>query len=108
MTRVSAERSAELILTVPDLVVIDSRRGVEHAKGHLEGAVSLPDTDMTEQSLADAAGDKRQPLLFYCNGERCGRSANACEKAVSWGYQRIYWLRGGWNEWVEMGLPVSR
>lgn len=106
--RVTAEEAVKLLLTEHALVVIDARRREEHAKGHIEGAVSLLDATMTEESLAAHVPTKNIPILFYCNGDRCVRSTRACQKAVSWGYNNVYWLRGGWKEWTEKGFPVAR
>jgi len=103
---VSAEEVIELILLNPDLIVIDSRKKTEYAKGHIEGAVNLLNTDMNQQSLEMLAPDKTKPVLFYCNGVRCLRSADAVTKALDWGYKNIFWFRGGWNEWTEKRLPV--
>ena len=106
--RVSAEQVVELILSDPELVIVDARRAEEHAKGHVEGAISLLDTDITAKTLRKHIKDVMTPVLFYCNGERCLRSTHACRKAVAAGYQRVYWFRGGWMEWVEKELPVAR
>ncbi|HEY0721310.1 MAG TPA: rhodanese-like domain-containing protein [Gammaproteobacteria bacterium] len=107
-TQVTAEQLVEMIRNVPELVLIDARNHEEYTKGHIEGALSILDTDMTAELLAKSAHHKERPLLFYCNGERCLRSANAARKAVKWGYRRVYWLRGGWQEWTSKGLPVSQ
>ena len=104
---VDAEEAANLIVNTPNLVVIDSRKEVEFLKGHIQGAVSLLDTEMTHEKLRKYAPDKSAPLLFYCNGERCLRSSRAAKKAMQWDYKLIYWFRGGWNEWVESGMPIS-
>lgn len=106
--RVDAEQVIELIQGTPGLVIIDARRNEEHAKGHIEGAVSLVDTDMSETTLGQHVPGKDSPVLFYCNGERCLRSGNAALKAVEWGYLHVYWFRGGWEEWVAKELPVSK
>lgn len=103
---VSAEEVIEQILLNPDLVVIDSRKKMEYAKGHIEGALNLLNTDMTKQSLELIAPEKTKPILFYCNGARCLRSSDAVAKALDWGYKNIFWFRGGWNEWTEKRLPV--
>ena len=105
---VGAEETVELIVNTPNLLIIDSRKGVEHLKGHIQGSISLLDTEMTLEQLSKHAPDKSTPLLFYCNGERCLRSSRAAIKAQDWGYKLIYWFRGGWNEWLEKGMPVSR
>ena len=105
---VDVETTAELIVRTPDLLIVDSRKGTEYIKGHIQRAISLPDTDMTLELLSNHVPDKSTPLLFYCNGERCLRSSRAAAQAVDWGYSKIYWFRGGWNEWVDKGMPISR
>lgn len=102
----SAEQVIDLILSRPDLVLIDSRKKTEYVKGHIEGAFNLLNTNMTREDLEKIAPNKSATLLFYCNGERCIRSSDAVSKALSWGYTNIYWFRGGWKEWTEKRLPV--
>lgn len=106
-TRVSAEETAVLIVNTSNLLIIDSRKEVEYSKGHIQGAISLLDTEMTPEMLSQHATDESTPLLFYCNGERCLRSSRAATKALDWGYSKIYWFRGGWNEWTDKGMPIS-
>lgn len=103
---VTAEEAIDLMLESPDMPVIDSRKKTEYVKGHIEGAVSLLDTEMTEQALFDICPEKHSPILFYCNGVRCLRSSNAILKARDWGYTNLFWFRGGWKEWSEKRLPV--
>lgn len=106
--RIDAETAAAKIISTPDLLIVDSRKEIEYLKGHIQGAVSLPDTEMTFKKLSKHAPDKSTPILFYCDGERCLRSSRAAKKALGWGYKTIYWFRGGWNEWVEKSMPISR
>jgi len=101
-----AEQVIELILSEPALVVIDSRKKTEYIKGHIEGAINMLNTRMTPARLEELAADKSTKLLFYCNGERCMRSSDAVNKALSWGYENIFWPRGGWKEWTAKRLPV--
>ncbi len=107
-TNLSAEQVIDLILAQPELVIIDARKQEEFAKGHIENAISLLDTRMSEEALAQHVPDKANAVLFYCNGKRCMRSTNAANKALSWGYSKVYWFRGGWGEWREKQLPVSK
>lgn len=106
--RVDAEETVTLITNNPDLLVFDSRKEIEYSKGHIQGAISLLDTEMTQAGLNTLAPDLARPVLFYCNGIRCLRSSRAASYAVKWGYKKVYWFRGGWNEWIEMGMPISR
>jgi rhodanese-related sulfurtransferase len=107
-TRVSAEQAVELILASPKMVIIDSRHAEEFAKGHIEGAINLLDTDTSPEILARHLAGKDTPVLLYCNGERCLRSSNAAKTAVNAGYKKVYWFRGGWMEWVEKKMPVTK
>ena len=102
---VTAEEAIELILQDPDMPIIDSRKKAEYLKGHIEGAVSMLNTDMTEDDLAELVPDRDTTILFYCNGERCLRSTDAIGKAQSWGYSNLIWFRGGWKEWSSKQLP---
>ncbi|MDQ1363098.1 MAG: hypothetical protein QG652_958 [Pseudomonadota bacterium] len=105
-TTLTAEEVVELILSRPGLVIIDSRKKTEYLKGHIEGAISILNTDMKPEDLSRVAANKNQAILFYCNGIRCKRSSDAASKAAAWGYQNLYWYRGGWDEWMEKRLPV--
>ena len=103
---VTAEEAIDLILQNPEMPIIDSRKKTEFVKGHIEGAISLLNTDMTEQDLQRVAPERDSAILFYCNGARCLRSTDAIRKAKSWGYSNLIWFRGGWKEWTEKRLPV--
>ena len=102
---VTAEEAIDLILANPDMPIIDSRKKAEYLKGHIEGAVSMLNTDMTEADLEAIVPDKDTRILFYCNGERCMRSTDAITKAKRWGYDNLVWFRGGWKEWSDKRLP---
>lgn len=105
-TNLSAEDVVEKILSNPEMIVIDSRKNTEYVKGHIEGAVNILNTGMTQSNLAAVTSNKSVPLLFYCNGHRCMRSTDAVKKALSWGYQSVFWFRGGWKEWTTKRLPI--
>jgi len=103
---VNAEQAIDLILNNPDLIVIDARKKTEYVKGHIEGAINMLNTKMKAEDLDKIATDKTRAILFYCNGTRCMRSADAIRKAKSWGYTNLIWFRGGWKEWTDKRLPV--
>ena len=51
----------------PDALILDARSADAYAAGHIKGAVNLPFTDFTPESLAAVVGDKDRPVLIYCN-----------------------------------------
>lgn len=107
-TKISAEELIKLAQSDPGLVIIDSRKPSDHTHGYIEGSISLPDTVTTAASLANNIPTKSTPVIFYCNGIKCGRSATAARIAAGAGYNKIYWFRGGWAEWTAKGYPVTR
>ena len=107
-TKVSAEKVIDLFESAPNLTVIDARKASDFEKGHIEGAINLANTDTDEASLSKIVPAKADPVLFYCNGITCGRSVESAKKAVSYGYSKVYWFRGGMQEWEQKGLPVEK
>jgi phage shock protein E len=51
----------------PGTIILDARSADAFAAGHIEGAINLPFTDFTSESLARVIGDPNQRVLIYCN-----------------------------------------
>jgi phage shock protein E len=51
----------------PGTLVLDARSADAYAAGHIRGAVNLPFTDFTADSLARVIGERDRPILIYCN-----------------------------------------
>lgn len=51
----------------PGTVILDARSADAYAQGHIEGAINLPFTDFTDQSLRAALRDPNVRILIYCN-----------------------------------------
>ena len=51
----------------PDTIVLDARSADAYAEGHIAGAINLPFTDFTDQSLSEALRDTNVRILIYCN-----------------------------------------
>jgi len=94
--------------TISNLIVIDSRVASDRLNGYIENSISLPDSKTNCSTLAEVSSDKDRPLLFYCNGVECGRSVVAIKIAKSCGYTNLYWFRGGFQEWLEIGYPYVK
>ena len=88
-------------------MVIDARKPFDWERGHIDGAVHIVNTEMTKEKLA-AVARRDQPIVFYCNGPKCYRSGDASAKAVGWGWTRVYWFRGGTEEWAAKNFPLTK
>jgi rhodanese-related sulfurtransferase len=103
---IDAEQVIEMVVQHPDTVLIDSRVGIDRADGYIEGSVHLVDTKTDCDSLAGLIGTRMTPVIFYCNGVRCDRSGRAVGVAVGCGYRKVYWFRGGIEEWRTKEFPL--
>lgn len=105
-TIVNADGLIAAVTQLPGLVLVDSRIKADRKEGFIEGSVSLPDTDTNCDSLAETVPTLDSPVLFYCNGIKCGRSGRAAVIAVNCGYTHIYWYRNGMEEWQGKEFPL--
>lgn len=63
-------------LTSADTIWLDVRSTLEYKMGHLEGAIHLPHSDVSEQATV-LLPDKDDEILVYC------RSGNRADKALA-------------------------
>jgi hypothetical protein len=67
----------------PETLILDARSESAFAQGHIRGAVNLPLTDFTAQSLARTIGrDRNRPILIYCNNNFRNNRAPVMLKSV--------------------------
>lgn len=111
---VAPQRAARLIAfdafkaaaAKPDALILDARSADAFARGHMAGAVNLPLTDFTADSLATIIGaDPGRTILIYCNDNFRNDAAPVWMKAaplalniqtfinlVGYGYPNVYEL----------------
>ena len=86
-------------------VVLDARSADKYALRHIRGAVSLPFTDFTAESLAKVIPAKTTRVLIYCNNNFRGAPRSLASKGApaslnistyialaTYGYTNIYEL----------------
>lgn len=90
-------------------IIIDSRpRERVYDKGHIPGAISIPDTEF--ETMSDKLpADKASQLIFYCGGLKCMKSHKSAFKAEKMGYSNIKVYAEGYPDWKDNGglLAVS-
>ena len=94
------------------VVFIDVSHPDEWNKRHIPRAKSLTyvrakesaHTRFTKASLM-AVVDKTAELVVYCNGD-CYPEWQAA-KAANWGYEKVYFLRGDLQAWIDAGFPIE-
>lgn len=105
---VSAEQLIEILMSDSPPLLIDARIKQDRDYGFIENSISLPDIETNCDSLAKVAENKKQHLLFYCNGVQCGRSVISIKVARSCGYHNLSWFKGGFAEWKDKGYQYVK
>lgn len=82
------------------LTLVDARpKERKYDKGHIPGAISLPDSQFDKLAAQLLPADKAAPLYFYCDGLECKLSNDSAEKAVKLGYSNVKVVPAGWPGW---------
>ncbi|MCP3671006.1 MAG: hypothetical protein GY814_11350 [Gammaproteobacteria bacterium] len=56
--------------------------------------------------IAQGQVSQEEPVVFYCNAEKCDRSSWGAALALEWGWKKIYYFRDGFPAWSKAGLPL--
>ena len=86
----------ELAMDLPhdlNLQVVDVRKEIEFADGHIKNAINMPLVDMTNVALI-AGFEENQNLYLHCGGGY--RSVIACSLLKKQGIHNIRNIAGGW------------
>jgi rhodanese-related sulfurtransferase len=106
--RIDADELISLADKYQGLIIIDARMRSDRKQGFIPGSISLPDTETDCASLAGVIPSKHSEVVFYCNGPKCKRSDRAVPIAVACGYDRVFWFRGGIEEWLRKDYPLHK
>ena len=83
-----------------DVTIVDARPAArKYDKGHIPGAISLPDSQFDKLAAQLLPADKAATLYFYCEGLECKLSNDSAEKAVKLGYTNVKVIPEGWPGW---------
>lgn len=78
-----------------DYVLLDVRTDAEYAQKHIDGAMLIPDFEITDRAETELP-EKDQTILVYCRSGR--RSASTAKVLVQMGYTSVYDF-GGIIDW---------
>ncbi|HBH04846.1 MAG TPA: molybdopterin biosynthesis protein MoeB, partial [Candidatus Rokubacteria bacterium] len=87
------------------VVVIDVRDPDEYRDGHIEAATNIS-RGFLEFRIGTAVSDPATPIVLYCQTGL--RSVLAAKALRELGYATVINLQGGYQKWVQSGLPVVR
>lgn len=93
----------ELMMKKEDLILLDVRTPKEYSNGHLISAVNINYYGDNFDKKIDKL-DKSKPIVVYCKSG--GRSSKSALKLVEKGFEQIYNLKDGFDQWIFHGKEV--
>lgn len=93
--QISQDEAKRIMDTQKGYVIIDARTQSEFEEGHIEGAILIPEYEITERAEKKIP-EKDTLILVYCRSGR--RSKIAAEALVSLGYTNVKEF-GGIIDW---------
>lgn len=107
MKTIAPAELQKLLVTQPELCLIDVRTPMEFAEVHVPQAQSIPLDEINPKNLAGSGRIQQdQPVYLLCRSG--GRAAKAAEKFAREGFGQPVVVAGGTLAWIEANLPVTR
>jgi len=102
--------SADALRTsLPNAVVVDARAATDFAASHVEGAVSLPYTEIDEALTGDLLARLRgaDAVILYGSSTDADTEQLLAQELRARGVPAPHVLAGGFPAWEVNGLPVT-
>ncbi|MFA6401540.1 MAG: rhodanese-like domain-containing protein [Salinivirgaceae bacterium] len=100
---ISVDKVARSLVTDDSTVVlVDLRSPEEFKECNIPGAINIPYANLLDKENEGYWDQKEIKLIFYSNGSFL--SAQAWTLCTGMGYQNIYIMEGGMNEWYKTVL----
>ena len=93
--QISGEQAKQIMDTQEGYVILDARTTEEFDEGHIEGAILIPEYEVSARAEQELT-DKNQLILVYCRSGR--RSKIAAQALVDLGYTNVKEF-GGIIDW---------
>lgn len=83
-------------------LVVDVREPDEYHREHIQGSKNIP---LSALDKTDFSSETSRPVIFYC--KLGSRTKSACQLLRATGFNKIYCLEGGIEQWKRCGLSVE-
>jgi rhodanese-related sulfurtransferase len=95
-----------LLMKEKNTAVVDTMSYLECMDHRIPGSKCMALEELDE-NLPSAFPNRSQPIVFYCESDRCPRAGLAYEKAKLLGYENTYILEDGLVAWKKAGYEVE-
>jgi monothiol glutaredoxin len=100
--QVLSPADAQQKLEASEAVIIDVRMAYDWAGGRVHGSINLPNNAI-QFRRGEVPPDKT--LIFM--GRDTAKGEAVAKKAKALGFENVYVVEGGWDLWVDSGMPTE-
>lgn len=86
---------------------IDVRSNADWQAGRIPASHHLELKSAYDEQALSQIVNRSDPVVIYCNSTGCMRSSKACQKAVEWGFSKVYYYRLGYPDWKASSLAIE-
>lgn len=88
-------------------VVVDVREPHVFIKSHVEDSLNIPVSKL-DSRLGELEALRSGNTSFVVTCESGTHSPQACKKLVSSGFENVYLMQGGMQNWQDLNLPIRK
>tara|TARA_X000001036_G_scaffold438595_1_gene486878 strand:+ start:8100 stop:8585 length:486 start_codon:yes stop_codon:yes gene_type:complete len=86
---------------------VDARAEEYFKNGHISNAICNDDINLLIEEI-DSRIQVDESFIVYCSDDDCGSSEELAYTLQEQGFMNIYVFKGGWKQWTNYDLPVSK
>tara|TARA_B100001094_G_scaffold332736_1_gene406119 strand:- start:616 stop:1044 length:429 start_codon:yes stop_codon:yes gene_type:complete len=102
---VISQQEAVQLINKQNAMVFDVRSQDAFKKGHVVNAIQVSLSDIKNQQTTQLSKYKVRPVITVCDlGQQSEQAADLLTKQ---GFEQVFNLKGGMNEWNAQNLPVT-
>jgi len=88
-----------------NLTLVDARNSDSFKEEHIEGAISLPLSEVRER--AEHLLSRSDEIVVYCSSFACSASANEVKMLEQMGFKNVKHYAGGIEDWKKTCYPTE-
>ncbi|MCA9019822.1 MAG: rhodanese-like domain-containing protein [Planctomycetaceae bacterium] len=107
MLTISRKELQELLISCPDLKLVEVLPETLFQEFHLQGAINIPFDELFCERILLEIPDQNQIVVLYSLNYECKYSEQATREMLQLGYQIVYDYEPGKIDWKAARLPIE-
>ena len=102
---ITGDELIELMDYDEEAMILDTRSASKQKAGVIPFSAALKPSQLSQEFMAEMLERKSTVIIFYGDSDSSSTAKAAAETAAM-GYNNVFWLKGGWQEWKSKGLKL--